>query len=376
MPRRTAAQKRMEERAAAEKREKLNALVKKRDQLLGTIRELGDQILLVLSLCDVPTPETDPWFRFDCEILADKVVVQLEKNEQELFIQRTMNSFALLDKEYLVNPEIVKPVVPTFHQRDDEEDQDMYALVGFAYPIMDGARRVSRALAGYTPLYEDESHPDLWQMKPKVLAVAVGTPFMGDILFCGCQIPCVLFPSVLDDYTVYAVQNPDAMYKPYWDATRVVWEVEAFQGNEEPLQEWVDVDLTEPRPWWMTKWAMTVMRLEHKLPPVVPGDPKRLAMLGFCRITTTKRRAPATEAEWLAIPESQSQEGDDEWGESDAESIFDNAERGLPTSSSWDPATKKSSTPQGKIRHKYPSVVRQNIERWSWPICRHTLAPC
>lgn len=97
-----------------------------------------------------------------------------------------MNSFAVLDRRYMRDG-YIKPVVPTFCHRDDEEDGNTYALVGFSSPLMDGPRRASRAIAGYTPLYADESHPDLWQMEVEPLAVSVGTPFMGSASFFGCK---------------------------------------------------------------------------------------------------------------------------------------------------------------------------------------------
>ncbi|KAG8690916.1 hypothetical protein FRC11_008153 [Ceratobasidium sp. 423] len=224
---------------------------------------------------------------------------------------------------------------------------------------MDGPRRASRAIAGYTPLYEDESHPDLWQMEVKPVVASVGTPYMGKVDFFGCQIECVIFPSAYEENIFYVAQNPDPNYKPFWEATRAVWDVEAFQGKEQPLKEWVDVDLTKARPWYMSNWAMKLLRLEHGLPPTIPEDPPRLAMLGACREGIgANRRAPKTEAEWLAIPLNRCDEGDDECNDSDAESIYDHAERGLPTSSSWDPVTKKSTTPQGNVPHPHPEVIK------------------
>ncbi|KAG9079047.1 hypothetical protein FRC06_007984 [Ceratobasidium sp. 370] len=88
-------------------------------------------------------------------------------------------------------------------------------------------------------------------------------------------------------------------------------------------------------------------------------------MLGACRRVgpVSQRRAPKTEAEWLAIPEEQCDSGDDEEGDSDAGSINDDVERGLPTSAHWDPETKKSTTPRGDVPHPYPEVVERELER-------------
>jgi hypothetical protein len=161
------------------------------------------------------------------------------------------------------------------------------------------------------------------------------------------------------------VQNPDSRYKPFWEATIAVWKVEHALGREEMLKPWVDVDLAGPRPWYLSNWAMRVLRYEYGLPPTHPDDPPRRAMLGACRRTSraADRRAPKTEAEWLAIPLDQCDSRDDEEGDSDAGSINDDVERGLPTSSHWDPLTKKSMTPRGAVPHPYPAVVQAELER-------------
>jgi hypothetical protein len=97
-----------------------------------------------------------------------------------------MNSFAVLER--VANPYVsVIPVIPEFRKRDDEDDDNTYYLVGFATPLTDGARRASRAVAGYTPLYLNTSHPDLWQMQTKVVLAKVKTPYMGQITFFGCE---------------------------------------------------------------------------------------------------------------------------------------------------------------------------------------------
>jgi hypothetical protein len=103
-----------------------------------------------------------------------------------VFYQRTMNSFAVL--EWTDDPQIAAvPVIPGFHKRDDEDDESKYYLVGFATPLTDGARRASRAVAGFTPLYQNKSHPDLWQMQTRVVVAKVKTPYMGKISFFGCE---------------------------------------------------------------------------------------------------------------------------------------------------------------------------------------------
>jgi hypothetical protein len=161
------------------------------------------------------------------------------------------------------------------------------------------------------------------------------------------------------------VQNPDSRYKPFWNATLAVWAVEHALGNTEMLRPWVDVDLAAPRPWYFSNWAMRVLRYEHGLPPTHPNDPPRRAMLGACRRTgqAADRRAPKTEEEWLAISLDKCDIGDDEEGDSDAGSINDDVERGLPTSSHWDPDTRKSTTPRGNVPHPHPAIVQAELER-------------
>jgi hypothetical protein len=144
-----------------------------------------------------------------------------------------------------------------------------------------------------------------------------------------------------------------------------VWAVEHALGNAEMLKPWVDVDLAAPRPWYFSNWAMRVLRYEFGKPPTHPNDPPRRAMLGACRRATraADRRAPKTEEEWLAIPLEKCDSGDDEEGDSDAGSINDDVERGLPMSSHWDPDTKKSTTPRGDLPHPYPAVIEAELAR-------------
>ena len=174
----------------------------------------------------------------------------------------------------------------------------------------------------------------------------------------------MIFSSLKNASIEYAVQSPDPQYKPFWDAAIAAWAVEHEQGHVDALVPWKDVKLEEPRPWWMPVWSMRVLRLEFGLPPDHPDDPKRRAMLGGCRFGKKgNRRAPTTAAEWAAIPESKSSPGDDEAGLSDAGSINDDVERGLPTSSHWDKVTKKSTTPRGKVRHPHMDVVEAQLSR-------------
>ncbi|KAG8714403.1 hypothetical protein FRC11_008631, partial [Ceratobasidium sp. 423] len=341
------------------------ALITTRDNLLAQTSACGDVKPKLLTREDLSQPVSgEEEGLFHSEFIGESLRKHLVNFDQEIFIQRTMNSFAVLDKAYLEDRNIVKPVVPKFYARYDKKDKEVYALVGFATPLLDGARRASRAMAGYTPLYMDESNPDLWQMDTELVVAAVKTPFTDDLSFFGCEMPCVIFTSAADEYVVYVAQTPDPNYKMFWEATRAVWAVEAFRGKEEPLEPWEDVDLASPRPWWMNKWAMTLLRLEHHLPPDIPEDPPRRAMLGACRhARQAVRRAPKTKDEWLAIPLDKCDEGDDEWNDSYAASIYDNVECGLPTSSSWDPATKKSTTPQGTEPHPYPNEIERLKER-------------
>jgi hypothetical protein len=287
-----------------------------------------------------------------------------------------MNSFAVLSLG-----EHHPPVIPKFQVRDSEEDDNQYLLVGFATPLTGGARRGSRAITAYTPLYIN-SHPDLWGMQTKLLYAAVKTPYMGVLPFFGCEcdmfpphlllvcsymfyrIPCVIFRSVERPEVLYGVQNPDKNYKAHWEATMAVWAVEHARGNEEALRPWVDVDARDPRPWYVSRWAWRVLRLENGLPPTHPDDPDRSAMLGACRRAprVKDRRAPKTEAEWRAFDLNVCDPDDDEEGSSDAGSINDDVEAGLPTSSDWDPVTKKSTTPRGTVPHPYPDVVQSQLD--------------
>ncbi|KAG8779358.1 hypothetical protein FRC12_024344 [Ceratobasidium sp. 428] len=273
--------------------------------------------------------------------------------------QRAMNSWALRE---VGTKQLVVPELPG--------DQAVeYELVGFASPISDGSRRVSRVLAGLTPLYKGESHGDLWQMPTTLMKTRVREPRMGTIHFYGCQIPCILFPSALAENVEYAVQCPDTAYEPFQSAMLARWDVYLAEGRAQlALKPWKDIDLAAPRPWWCNKWAMTIMRLEQNIPPN-PDDPKRRAALGLCRTARriADRRAPTNEREWLAIDEELFMSGDDEAGDSDAGSIIDDTESGVPTSSSWDRVTKKSTTPQGSEPHPHmeviQSLVRRNLRR-------------
>ncbi|KAG8696221.1 hypothetical protein FRC09_008648 [Ceratobasidium sp. 395] len=276
-----------------------------------------------------------------------------KKGRQHCY-QRAMNSWAL---RKVGTKQLVVPELP-----GDEAME--YELVGFVSPLSDGARRVSRVLAGLTPLYAGQSHPDLWQMPNTLMKARVRGPHMGVIEFYGCQIPCVLFPSALVANVEYAVQNPDTTYEPFQSAMLARWNVYFAEGRAQKLQPWKDIDLAAPRPWWCNEWAMMVMRLEQNIPPN-PADPKRRAALGHCRTERriVNRRAPNNEREWLAIDEELYAPGDDEADDDDAGSIVDDTESGVPTSSHWDPATKKSTTPQGSEPHPHMDVVRSLLLR-------------
>ncbi|KAG8768644.1 hypothetical protein FRC12_005449 [Ceratobasidium sp. 428] len=279
--------------------------------------------------------------------------LKLKKGDLHCY-QRAMNSWALRE---VGTGRLVVPELPG--------DQAVeYELVGFASPISDGSRRVSRVLAGRTPLYADESHGDLWQMPTTLMKTRVRAPRMGTIDFYGCQIPCILFPSALVENMEYAVQSPDPTYEPFQSAMLARWNVYFAEGRAQALEPWKDIDLAAPRPWWCNEWAMTIMRLEQNIPPN-PDDPKRRAALGLCRTARriVDRRAPTNEREWLAIDEERFMSGDDEAGDDDAGSIVDDTESGVPTSSSWDRVTKKSTTPQGSEPHPHMDVVRSLLRR-------------
>ncbi|KAG8722121.1 hypothetical protein FRC08_006890 [Ceratobasidium sp. 394] len=275
------------------------------------------------------------------------------------FYQRVVNSWSLVEEG------TDRLVIPDFAQRNDSNDNRVYQLFGFVNPLNDGARRGSRSLSGFTPLYKRRSHENLWQMQTRLMVVAVKTPYMGHLEFYGCTVPCVIFPSAILPQVVYGVQNPDPNFVPFWKAAVARWAVEEALGNEVGLRPWRDVELAGPRPWYFNAWAMRVLRLEHGLPPTHPDDSPRPAMLGACRRSgpVAQRRAPTTEAEWLAIPTEQCDSGDDEEGDSDAGSINDDVARGLPTSAHWDPETKKSTTPRGTVPHPHPDVVARELER-------------
>ncbi|KAF8669575.1 hypothetical protein RHS04_08839 [Rhizoctonia solani] len=70
------------------------------------------------------------------------------------------------------------------------------------------------------------------------------------------------------------------------------------------------------------------------------------------------------------IPALESNYGDDEAGESNAGSINNDVEQGLPTSSFWDPVTKKSKMPQGNKLHPYPNQIALELQRnWEYNAC-------
>ncbi|KAG8731918.1 hypothetical protein FRC11_001583 [Ceratobasidium sp. 423] len=340
----------------------LERLRAEEDRLLSIVEGLGSSQPAILTHTSNPQIIPEEEVNFRTEKVTAKEKKKHKKDKAQVHFQRTMNAFFISENP----PEDGKcsMVVPPFRAEDTDDDNPHY-LVRFASPITDGARRAARALAGYTPLYKARSHPNLWQMQTKLVGAWVGTPYMGHVVFYGCQIPCVMFPSWHTPNVEYAVQTPDPQYRPYWEATIASWAVEHEQGNTDALVPWRDVDLEAPRPWWMPEWAMRVLRLEHELPPEHPDDPKHQAMLGYCRRIpkVSERRAPCTEAEWHGIPVAQSSVGDDEEGSSDAGSINDDVEFGLPTSSHWDPRTKKSTTPRGNEPHKHMDVVQAELKR-------------
>ncbi|KAG9100222.1 hypothetical protein FRC06_004400 [Ceratobasidium sp. 370] len=316
----------------------------------------------VLERRDVPAPLIDETYRFRTEAWNQEDPAQACLRPREGYIhllQRTCNSWALLDAT------TKRMVTPEFRAREDPDDHNVYDLVGFMSPLNDGARRASRALSGYTPLYAQTSHPDLWQMQTKFMRVQVLTPRTAHVHFFGNMIPCVVFPSATSKEVEYVVQTPDRYFKPYWEAATARWAVAHAQGEEQRLVTWQDLDLDGPRPWFLNKWAVTVLRLEHGKPATHPDDPARPAMLGNCRLATRARdlRAPTTEAEWLEIPVEDCDPNDDEAGESDAGSINDDVERGLPTCHDWDPETKKSRSGRGTEPHPHPDVVAQELAR-------------
>ncbi|KAG8722111.1 hypothetical protein FRC08_006880 [Ceratobasidium sp. 394] len=236
--------------------------------------------------------------------------------------QRTLNSWALQDVE------TGRMVIPAFAPRDDVNDDKVYRIFGWASPLNDGSRRASRAISGFTPVYKPRTNPKVWQMKTTLLTALVKTPYMGEISFFGCRVPCVIFRSATFGDVEYGVQNPDPNFRPYWEATRAIWAVEHALGTAEELREWHNVDLAGPRPWYMNKWATAALRLEYALPPDHPDDPERPAMLGRCRHAgpLAQRRAPTTEVEWAAISPSLCEPVDDEEGHSDAVSVDDDAD--------------------------------------------------
>ncbi|QRV83698.1 hypothetical protein RhiJN_11714 [Ceratobasidium sp. AG-Ba] len=171
----------------------------------------------------------------------------------------------------------------------------------------------------------------------------------------------VVFPSADGDNALYVGQNPDKAYLPFFEHAQAVWALKKAQGVEvEELHTWVDINISKLRPWFCNKWVFKVMQLECGLPKRIKGDPDCLAMLGECRFATgAARRAPLTEEEWAALD---SQLGDDEADDKDAMSIVDDVESGLPTSSSWGPATRMSTTPQGQEPHPRPDIVERLLK--------------
>ncbi|KAG9100100.1 hypothetical protein FS749_016290 [Ceratobasidium sp. UAMH 11750] len=303
--------------------------------------------------------DEDRMFRCEDYDTTDRAHQHLKpKKGTEHYFWRVVNAWSLVDNQNNM-------VIPQFAKRDDTRDQQVCWLYGFTSPLSDGARRGSRYLSGRTPLYKTVTHENVWQMQTKIMKVRVKTPYMGHLEFYGCKIPCVIFPSFLNNNIFYGVQNVDRNYVPHWNAAIARWAVQHALGNELALRPWQDVKLDGPRPWYFNNWAMRVLRLEHGIPPTHPQDPPRRAMLGACRRPDpgVRARAPTTEDEWLVIPESECDSGDDEEGETDAESINDDVARGLPTSADWNPETKKSTSPRGNVPHPHPEVVAQELER-------------
>ncbi|KAJ1299637.1 hypothetical protein OPQ81_011987 [Rhizoctonia solani] len=338
---------------------KLECLQAEADRQCNKLEQLGSPIPALLSHSGIPDIIHKDNVTFRSEVITETEKKALVKKKQKVVFQCTVNSFFLSE-----NPpkngrcSLVTPQLP------DEEEEAQY-LVGFVSPLTNGAHCAACALAGYTPLYQKRSHPDLWQMQTKVVGAWVGPPKMRNVHFFGCQVPCVIFPSWENEDIEYAVQTPDPKYKPYWDAAIVLWAVEHEWQGVKALVPWQDVDLSRPRPWWMPEWTMRVLRLEYGMQPDNPNDPKCWAMLGSCQHArkASSRRAPQTEPEWSKILVSQSQPGDDEAGESDAGSINNDVKVGLPTSSHWDPTTKQSMTPWGSEPHPHMDVVEEQIRK-------------
>ncbi|KAG8734040.1 hypothetical protein FRC10_011995 [Ceratobasidium sp. 414] len=253
-----------------------------------------------------------------------------------------------------------------FHKHNDPNDKCKYHLLGFVNPLNDGARHVSRMLSGFTPLYKQYSHPDLWQMQTVVMTTTVRTLYMGDLdFFRRAECLASFFPSTRSEDIMYGVQNLDPNYVPFWNTAIAAWAVQHVLRNEVALQPWHDIDLIQPCPWYFNRWVMRVLRLEHGHAANHLEDPPRRAMLGACCCVgnTTSRRALVSKEAWRAYMQDECDSGDDEEGDSDAGSINDKVELGLLTSADWDLVTKKSSTPQGNVPHLYPEVVKWELKR-------------
>ncbi|KAG8703762.1 hypothetical protein FRC09_003966, partial [Ceratobasidium sp. 395] len=195
--------------------------------------QVGDGMLFECEECDLEVPEN----RHNQPIKGHGRV-----------IYRTANSWALVKNStnHMVIPECVLP---------GERDNFVYNMIAFIFPMSAGARQASRAAAGYTPLYADQSHGDLWQMEVKLLRVKVKTPRASYFEIYGCQIPCTIFPSATNPQIEYAAQNPDPNYMPFFEAFFARWVLPAQRGQVDPLARWEDVNLKEKRVWWMNNWT-------------------------------------------------------------------------------------------------------------------------
>ncbi|KAG9080142.1 hypothetical protein FRC06_007035 [Ceratobasidium sp. 370] len=323
---------------------KVRKLAETADQLRKRFGMRCDQNPGVVSRDDIWPPRDAKDVEFRTERFdPDAFPTRSENYYRQDVFQRTANSFAFLQ------PGTDRMVIPT-PVAVGTADTNRYDMVAFVSPLTDGTRRATRYLSGYTPFYAEHTHPDVWQASTVFLRDCVGTPRAGDAVFFGIRIPCVVARSI-DGTCEYVLQNPDSEFKGLWQIAVADWAVLSAKGKTNALRAWHDPVIEDPRPWWANKWAFTMLRLEHGHPPDHPHDPPRRAMLGACRRDPDEdtRRAPMTHAEWERVPIEDCDSGDDEEGSSDAGSIINNPDCGVPTASDWDPRTRRSRSGPGPI---------------------------
>ncbi|EUC61787.1 hypothetical protein RSOL_406350, partial [Rhizoctonia solani AG-3 Rhs1AP] len=208
-------------------------------------------------------------------------------------------------------------------------------MIAHVSPLSGGVRKLSRSLAGYTPLYREESNPDVWKMSGVSVRVQVRGPLRREQQNIGGQpIDGVWVDDENEEYS-YLLQHPDTSYKEFYRSTVTKWN-QRVKATSTQLIHFNSVDLEKPCPKWMSLWAMRMLRLEHKLPRDVPGDEG----------SDEQDTPPTPGTPRLPAPDEHGTlaEDDDQRSNcSDAESLRDSDPANvLPNSTTWNWATKSS----------------------------------